>query len=295
MPNSHALDVEILPNSFSLQDALALKGAVHALENPTFAARAMNRVGQSINLAGRALPLPVAKAIAFATEKSIALALHTALRSLKGQPQKGQPRPGTTTNLMHKALAAGSGAVGGLFGIAALVVELPASTVLMLRSIADIARAEGEDLADPMTAMNCLEVFALGGRPSASHQRDDADGLSAQDAEESGYFAVRALMAKTVSEAARYAAAQGAINETAPVLLRFISQIAARFGIVVSQKIAAQAVPIVGALGGAGVNYAFMAHFQSIAKAHFTVRRLERRYGADLVKSEYERLAQKKN
>jgi hypothetical protein len=33
----------------------------------------------------------------------------------------------------------------------------------MLRSIADIARSEGEDLADPETALVCAELFALGG------------------------------------------------------------------------------------------------------------------------------------
>jgi hypothetical protein len=43
--------------------------------------------------------------------------------------------------LLHKALAAASGAVGGGFGLAALPVELPISTIIMLRSIGDIARS----------------------------------------------------------------------------------------------------------------------------------------------------------
>ena len=59
----------------------------------------------------------------------------------------------------------------------------------------------------------------------------------------------------------------------------------------VTQKLAAQAVPLIGALGGAAVNYAFIDHFQQIAGAHFTVRRLERRYGKDVVKAAYEKLA----
>lgn len=278
MSKSAALEVEILPNSISPQDLEALKAAAQALENPTFAARVMNRVGRSINLAGRALPAPATKAIAFATEKSVSVALHVALKTLKGEQEAIK-----SSNRLHKALAAGSGAVGGLFGIGALAVELPASTVLMLRSIADVARSEGEDLQDPMVALNCLEVFALGGKQPGV------------DEEESSYFAVRALLAKTVSEAARYVAQQGVVQESAPVLVRLITQIAARFGIVVTEKVAAQAVPIVGAIGGAGINYAFMAHFQTIAKAHFTVKRLERLYGPDLVKSEYERLALKKH
>ena len=45
-------------------------------------------------------------------------------------------------------------------------------------------------------------------------------------------------------------------------------------------------------LGGAAVNYAFIEHFQEVAPGHFTVRRLERVYGKNLVRAEYERLAQ---
>ena len=105
---------------------------------------------------------------------------------------------------------------------------------------------------------------------------------------ESGYFAVRAVLAKSVSEAARYVLERGLAEETAPVILRFVSQIATRFGVVVSQKLAAQAVPIIGAAGGAAINYAFIDHFQTVARGHFTVRRLERLYGPTLVRAEYD-------
>jgi hypothetical protein len=45
------------------------------------------------------------------------------------------------------------------------------------------------------------------------------------------------------------------------------------------------------------VNYAFMDHFQTLAQGHFTVRRLERKYGADEVKKHYNSiyLAEKTN
>ncbi|MGB9655552.1 MAG: EcsC family protein, partial [Pseudolabrys sp.] len=46
------------------------------------------------------------------------------------------------------------------------------------------------------------------------------------------------------------------------------------------------------ALGGAAINYAFIDHFQSVARGHFTVRRLERKYGKDTVFDAYERLRQ---
>ena len=100
------------------------------------------------------------------------------------------------------------------------------------------------------------------------------------------------VLAKTVTEAARFIAERGVIEQGAPVLIRFISQVASRFGAVVTQKVVAQALPIIGALGGAAVNYAFIEHFQETARGHFTVRRLERTYGKDIVRMEYERIAQ---
>jgi EcsC protein family len=111
------------------------------------------------------------------------------------------------------------------------------------------------------------------------------------DTSESGYFAVRAVLAKSLTEAARFIAERGFIEEGAPVLVRFTTLVASRFGVVLSQKFAAQALPLVGAPGGASVNYVFISHFQDIAQGHFTVRRLERVYGTDIVRTEYDRLA----
>jgi len=76
------------------------------------------------------------------------------------------------------------------------------------------------------------------------------------------------------------------------VLVRLITQVASRFGVVVTQKAAAQTIPVIGALGGAAVNYAFIDHFQAVARGHFTVRRLERKYGKNEVFSTYEQLRQ---
>jgi len=58
----------------------------------------------------------------------------------------------------------------------------------------------------------------------------------------------------------------------------------------VSEKVAAQAAPILGAIGGAAVNAAFADHFQTLARGHFIVRRLERQHGAGVVAFEYQRL-----
>ena len=99
------------------------------------------------------------------------------------------------------------------------------------------------------------------------------------------------ILAKSVSEAARFVVERGLAEESAPVLLRLVSQIAARFGVIVTQKLAAQAVPVIGAAGGAAVNYAFIDHFQDVARGHFTVRRLERRYGKERIRAEYDLIA----
>src|SRR6266567_5008817 len=99
------------------------------------------------------------------------------------------------------------------------------------------------------------------------------------------------MLAKSVTQAARFIVERGVLEEGGPILVRFITQVASRFGIMVTQKLAAQAFPVVGALGGAAVNYAFIEHFQEMARGHFTVRRLERVYGKDLVRDEYTRLA----
>ena len=178
----------------------------------------------------------------------------------------------------HKFASAVSGATGGAFGLPALVVELPVSTTIICRSIADIARANGEDLDDMAARMACLEVFALGG-PART-----------DDAAESGYFAVRAALAQAVSEAGRYLATHASVQDGAPAIVRLVALIAARFQVQVSQKAAAQAVPIIGAAAGAIINLMFIDHFQDMSRGHFTVRRLERIHGAQAVRAAYDRL-----
>jgi len=255
------------------RDLAALRSAAAALEHPGLAARLTNMVGKPIELIGYALPASASQAITAATSKALEMALEVALRSMHQAPRAGSQR-------LHKALAAASGAAGGAFGLAALPIELPLSTIIMLRSIAEIARSEGEDLSDPEAALSCVQVFALGGRPGSA------------DASESGYFAVRGMLAKSVTQAARFVVERGVVEEGGPILVRFITQVASRFGVVVTQKLAAQAIPLVGALGGATVNYAFIQHFQEVARGHFTVRRLERAYGKEAVRKAYDRFAQ---
>ncbi len=254
-------------------DLRALENAVDLLENPSLIARITDVIGVPLEQALDVLPARTSDKL----QKSVRVALEKLLNVSVGT--LGTSREGPASNLKHKLAGGVSGAVGGFFGMAALAAELPITTSIILRSIADIARSEGEDLRSLDAKLACLEVFALGGKASTD------------DAAETGYFAVRAAMAKAMTDAAKHIAERGLTQEGAPVIARLIASIASRFGTVVSEKVAAQAVPVLGAFGGASVNVLFMNHFQGVAKGHFVVRRLERRYGKDEVRREYARIA----
>jgi hypothetical protein len=255
------------------RDLEDLEHAKRLLENPGLAARMSATLGSPVEKGMKMLPARWQKTVHTATETALMKALDVAIRSL------GKGRPRASSDRMHKFAAAASGAAGGAFGIAAIGLELPISTTVILRSIADIAAAEGEDPNEIETRLACLTVFALG---STRDTRDNAA--------ESGYFAARSALATAVSEAARYLAEKGLSKGSAPALVRLIGLIASRFGVVVSQKTAAQMVPVIGAAGGAIINTLFIAHYQDMARGHFIVRRLEKRYGAEPIRAAYEKL-----
>jgi hypothetical protein len=256
-------------------DLADLRQAKKLLEHPGFVARVSNVVGAPVEKSLKVLPGFVSRFISYLTRKAVGKAFDSALYTMRdGKP--GEPlKP---ANRRHKLAAMTSGAVGGAFGLPALVIELPVATTIMLRSIADIARSEGEDLRTPEAKLGCIQVLALGGRGKGD------------DAAETGYFTARAGLARAVGEAAKHLAVKQAGAKGAPALVRLIAAVAARFSVVVSEKAAVQAVPLVGALGGATINALFISHFQHMARGHFTVRRLERQYGADAVREAYAKL-----
>jgi len=175
-------------------------------------------------------------------------------------------------------LAGLTGGLGGAFGIFALPVELPLTTTIMLRAIADIARREGEDLSQVSARLACLEVFALSSRPT-------------KDRMDIGYYASRTMLARLMTEAASALVEKGIAGAAAPAVSSLLAEIGSRFGIVVSDKIGAGSIPVLGAVGGAAINIIFMDHFQHIAEGHFAIRRLERIYGRELVAKHYAAIA----
>lgn len=239
------------------EDQAQLQLAKQLLENPGFVAKVTTIIGMPIEGALARLPNSVTRRIAGITQAALVKALEAAVFTIKDVPGE-EP-----SNLWHKAGIAVSGGVGGFFGFAGLSVELPLSTSIMLRSIADIARSHGERVDTEDAKRACLAVFALGGR---STKDDDA---------ETGYYAVRAALAKSLSDGS---------------IIKLVAAIAERFSLHVSEKAAAQSIPAIGAVGGALINLAFINHFQDMATGHFIVRKLERHYGAQVVQQLYQAL-----
>ena len=255
-------------------DLEALRQARETLENPTLVIRLSSAFGMPVEAVtreiGKRAPATVSDAVAESSRKAIEGAVKAAAWTLRSD----EPHPPSTK--LHTVAAATSGAVGGFFGIQGLVVELPVTTGIMFRSMADIARAEGESPRDAETLINVLQVFAIG---SGSTTKDDAA--------ETSYYGARLALGKVVTEAMQYVAKHGVGNAAAPALVRLTTSIATRFGLVVTQKAMAQAIPVVGAVGGGLVNTVFISHFQDMARAHFTIRRLERKYSPERIHAMY--------
>jgi hypothetical protein len=269
---------------FTASELADLKRSHDLLEHPGLAAKLATFLGDPIERALAHLPDSVSQQIHRAAQGALERALEAALKTIPS----ARPVP-KHADRVHRLLTGATGAVGGFFGLAGLAVELPITTTLMLRSIAEIARSEGEDLTRVETRLACLEVFAFGGpaRRDPAEAPEIAEGVEPAD---TGYYAVRSLLAKALSEAVQAVAERGLARESSSVLVRYVARVASRFSVTVSEKVAAEAMPILGAASGAAVNVLFTGHFQDMARGHFVLRRLERRHGLEAVKSAYEAL-----
>lgn len=322
----HASSVKPSDQPLSDAERRFLDEAAAYLESPTFLVKIANLVGKPAEVLLSSLPERARSLISDGTSDALEKGLDWAVRSLADGERSVMPaavqattndRPvqspiasdkhalaRATGNLLdtardvidsakasgaarfvrrhrHTALTALTGAGGGMFGLPGLAVELPATTMLMLRSIASIAAEHGADLSDPTTRLECLAVFSLGSQPLEEM--------------ESAYLTTRLSLAMAVRQASQFLAVHTArevsdalTKGTAPMLMRLINTIAARFQVVVSEKVAAQTVPLLGAGLGALINAAFTDHFNRVANYHFAIVELERRYGRETVQTAYE-------
>jgi hypothetical protein len=161
------------------------------------------------------------------------------------------PGRGSSDNL-YTAMAVVSGAGGGTFGLPSILAELPITTGLILRSIADIGRSFGERFDDPQFSATCIEVFAYGG---PLEEDDEADIT---------FFMTRV----------------GGVEFS-----ELVAKVAVRYASTATPKIIAMSIPVIGAVTGAGINWIYMRFYQSMARVLFTLLPIERTHDPAQVRS----------
>ena len=207
----------------------------------------VNRLGGSVEAQLNRLPASVRLEL----ERAVTRALETAhgLAALGARAPDLGPRGATFA-------AMATGAAGGAAGLAGSLVELPVTITVMLHAIRSEARAAGYDPDDPAVRLTCLEVFAAG-----SPLKSD-DGVN------------------TAFLSARLTLAGGTLQKALAVV---VPRLAAVFG----QKLAAQAVPVLGAVTGAALNAAFLSYYRELARIRFRLMRLAEVHGAEVVLREF--------
>ncbi|WP_321804448.1 EcsC family protein [Burkholderia sp. BCC1993] len=262
--------------TLSPEDQDALRRAKQVLESPSLTMKLTGVLGAPVEKMIARLPDFATGKINDATQLALRKCLNIALRTL-GKPQTPDAEPDKPSNLLHKLAVATTGAAGGAFGFLALPVELPVTTTLIFRSVCDIARSEGEDLGSVDTQLQCLAVLGMGGNPDK--REEDAD---------LGYFVLRGALAQAISKASSDITTKGIAAHSSAAVFKLVQTVASRFSVQVTEQMAAKSIPAIGAVLGATVNTLFIDHFQQMAHGHFTVRRLERKYGAVAVQAAYQ-------
>lgn len=258
-------------------------------EDPGWLMNGMNALGDSLERAQSFLPQRTQKLIHRSTQAALIKAFEFSLKTLQNTSLSANQTLQERHDILkqskrfHRGATGLVGGIGGALGLIGLPLELPLSTVLMLRSIADIAQNFGEDLHSPEGQLQCLHVFSLGTRSN------NDDGL------ESSYYASRIALASLLRNASSYLSrvASGELLSSleianAPAVVKLLSKIAAAFEMRVTNKALSQIAPLLGAVTGAGLNALFTKFFQDCAYHHFGLRQLERRHGMELIKAEFD-------
>ncbi|MGO4909081.1 EcsC family protein [Pseudorhodobacter sp. W20_MBD10_FR17] len=156
------------------------------------------------------------------------------------------------------ALAAFTGAMGGAGGLVTALAELPVTITVILHAILRAAEAEGFDTSLPEVRAEALRVLLAGG------PMDYDDGIN------TSFIGARIAL-------------------SGPALQKLLAKIAPKFAAVLSQKLAAQAVPVLGAVTGAALNAAFLTHYRELAHIRFGLLRLTVLHGAEPVRMAFEK------
>ena len=70
---------------------------------------------------------------------------------------------------------------------------------------------------------------------------------------------------------------------TGPALHKLIATVAPKLAAALGQKLAAQAVPVLGAVTGAALNAAYLSYYREVARIRFALMRLAVQHGAEAV------------
>lgn len=255
-------------HELTAQDFAELKKAVKLLENQGFTRLLNNVTGKPTEKALELVPRRLKNNLDKIVNSAVTKCLHLALNTL----DKRTARP--PRNHLSTLMSGVTGGLSGFFGAPGLAADLPVTTTLLLRSVADIARAQGEDLSCISSQLACIEVLALGAPVEEKHV-------------ESSYYLARDGFSEFSGNAAKALSDLGADTVRAPAVNGFLGEISARFAVTIWQRAAVSSVPLIGALGGAAGNALFMHYFQDLATGHFIVRRLERSYTKDIIRQNY--------
>jgi hypothetical protein len=155
---------------------------------------------------------------------------------------------------MFAAIAAG--AAGGAGGLATAVAELPVTVTLFLNAIRAVATEHGLDPDDDRVRAECLQVFGAG------------SPLASDDGVNTSFVTSRLAL-------------------TGSAVTNLINAIAPKLAAVLGQKLAAQAVPVIGAVSGAALNATFLTYYREIARVRFALLKLADEHGPDLVLEEF--------
>ncbi|TGD65122.1 staphylolytic protease PREPROENZYME LASA [Tabrizicola sp. WMC-M-20] len=184
-------------------------------------------------------------------ERVVAQALSAAM-TVAGQ---GDRLPDTgTRGPLFAAMA--SGAAGGAGGLPTALAELPVAVTVILHAIRQAARAEGFDPDDPAIRAECIRVFGAGS-PLA-----EDDGIN------TSFVSARLTL-------------------TGPAVHKVIASVAPKLATALGQKLAAQAIPVIGAVTGAALNAAFLTYYSEIARVRFALLRLSQTHGAEQVLADF--------
>jgi hypothetical protein len=175
---------------------------------------------------------------------------------------------------------------------AIIAADVAASMTLLSRSTTMIASSYGFPARDPVNLPHVLTAMA----PT---QLDSDEGFVVMKAaavaelKAAGDFMRRAVTqasARAAGSAASISserAVQRVLEETmsskAPKLLRLINAVAARLGIVLTEKELGTLIPVAGAVFNSGLNLAFHQVGHTLAKDYFREQILAERYGRGLV------------